>query len=294
MKGFGTDEKVLIRVLTTKDPLQVEAIRTAYSRSIGRDLVKDIESETRGYFEKGLVALCRGPLLHDVHLLREALKGPGTNEGVLNDVLLGRSNADMAAIKSTYSREFRASLESDVKSDLSFKTEQHFMIVLAGNRIEESTPINQQAIEQEVKDLHRATEGQMGTDEMLVCSILSTRSDAQIRAINHTYEQRFRKKFEDVIRSEFSGHMKDALLHQLRSAVDKERNAAILLEDSMAGLGTKDTLLVSRVIRYHWDRNFMAAVKNKYRMLYGKTLGSRIKGETSGDYEKLMLACIGE
>lgn len=88
--------------------------------------------------------------------------------------------------------------------------------------------------------------------------------------------------------------MKDALLYQVRNATDKERNAAILLEDAMAGMGTKDALLVSRVVRYHWDKAFMASVKNKYRMLYGKTLGSRIKGETSGDYEKLMLACIQE
>lgn len=201
MKGFGTDEKALIRVLAPKDPLQIQAIQAAYTRSHNRNLIKDIESETRGYFETGLVSICRGPLMHDVYILRDALKGPGTNEAMLNDVLLGRSNADMAAIKSAYAREFRASLEADVKSDLSFKTEEHFLIVLAGNRIEESTPINSQAIEQEVKDLHRATAGQMGTDEMLVCSILSTRSNAQIQAIASTYEQRFRKKLEDVIRS---------------------------------------------------------------------------------------------
>ena len=200
MKGFGTDEKTLIRVLATKDPLQIEALKDAYARHIGRNLQKDLESETRSWLEKGLVALMRGPLQHDVHLLREAISGPGTNEDVLNDVLLGRSNADLQAIKSMYQREFGRSLEADVKGDLSMKTEQHFMIVLGASRAEDSAPVMPQAVEQEAQELYRATEGKVGTDEILVCSILSTRSDAQIRAISSAYERNFRRRLEDVIR----------------------------------------------------------------------------------------------
>lgn len=49
-------------------------------------------------------------------------------------------------------------------------------------------------------ELYRATEGKVGTDEMMVCSILSTRNDNQIRAINHAYEQKFRRRLEDVIK----------------------------------------------------------------------------------------------
>lgn len=88
--------------------------------------------------------------------------------------------------------------------------------------------------------------------------------------------------------------MRDALLFQLREGVDKYMHAANLLEESMAGMGTKDHLLVARTIRFHWDRNYLANVKAAYQQKYRKSLGSRIKGETSGDYEKLMLACIGE
>lgn len=88
--------------------------------------------------------------------------------------------------------------------------------------------------------------------------------------------------------------MKEALLFQLREGVDKYMHAATLLEDSMAGMGTKDQLLVARVVRFHWDRNYLANVKAAYQQRYGKPLGKRIAGETSGDYKKLMLACIGE
>ncbi|KAI0842194.1 Annexin [Hypoxylon sp. FL0890] len=294
MKGFGTDEKALIRVLCNKDPLQIEAIKSAYFRTFSRSLEKDIVSETRGWFETGLVAIVRGPLLHDVHLLHSAMDGPGTKEKVLNDVLLGRSNADLNAIKSMYQHTFHKSLESQVKGDLSMKTERHFLIVLGANRAEDSAPVIPQAIDQDVMEIYRATEGKLGTDEMMVCSILSTRNDNQIRAINHAYEQKFRRRLEDVIKKEFSGHMEQALLYQLRHAVDKYMHAASLLEDAMAGLGTKDHLLVSRVIRYHWDKQTLANVKGAYQQRYRRSLASRIKGETSGDYQRLMLGCIGE
>ena len=72
--------------------------------------------------------------------------------------------------------------------------------------------------------------------------------------------------------------MEDALIHQLRTATDKAMRDAILLEEAMAGAGTKDALLTQRIIRAHWDRNHIA----------------QVKGETSGDYEKLLVALLGE
>ncbi|KAH6961213.1 hypothetical protein HG530_005001 [Fusarium avenaceum] len=294
MKGFGTDEKALISILANKDPLQIQAISDAFKQRHRRSLVADIQSETSSWFEKALVSLARGPLLSDVHALHDAMSGPGTKEVVLNDVLLGRSNADLNAIKSAYHHTFHDRLEDVVKGDLSFKTERHFMIVLGATRAEDAAPVDPRQVDDDIMQIYKATEGKMGTDEILVCSILSTRNDNQIRAISHGYKQKFNKDLEKVIKSEFSGHMQDALLFQLRNATDKYMHAAQLLEDSMAGMGTKDHLLVSRTIRFHWDRNALNNIKGAYQHRYGKSLGKRISGETSGDYRKTLLAAIGE
>lgn len=294
MKGFGTDEKALIRILATKDPLQMATLRDAYQRIHRRSLEADIKSETGGWVEEGLVALVRGPLMQDVHLLRSAMDGPGTKEKVLNDVLLGRSNADLNAIKSMYQQAFRQRLEDAVRGDLSLKTERHFMIVLQAQRAEDSAPVVKAEIDRDVSDLYNATEGKVGTDEMKVCSILSSRNDNQIRAIAHEYRVKYARSLEDVIKREFSGHMEDALLYQLRHGLDKYMHQAQLLEDAMSGVGTKDHLLVSRVVRSHWVRQNMDNVKGAFQQRYHRSLASRIKGETSGNYERLMLACIGE
>lgn len=201
MKGFGTNEQLLIDVLHMKDPLQVEALKPAFFRLDGRKTLEGaIRDETGSWFQKGLVAIVQGPLLHDCHLLYDAMKGLGTNEKVLNDVLLSRSNADMQAIKGKFQQVFSVSLESMVKDDLSMKTERHFLIVLGATRAEDSAPLIPQEIDRDVDAIYDATEGMVGTDEMKVCSILSTRNDNQIRAIAHTYERKYKRRLEDVIR----------------------------------------------------------------------------------------------
>lgn len=215
MKGFGTDEKTLIRVLIRQDPITAVHLKETYNRRFGRDLEKDIKSETSGWFETGLVALTRGPLMNDVHTLHEAIHGPGTNEELLNDVLLGRSNADLRAVKDAYRRTYNRSLDGDVKGELSLKTDRHFAMVLAANRAEDSTPVIPSEIDKDVLELYKATEGKIGTDELLVCSIISSRNDAQLRAIAQAYEMKFRQRLDKVIQREFSGHMEQACKQQL-------------------------------------------------------------------------------
>lgn len=294
MKGFGTDEKALVLHLADKDPFQVAAINDAYTRHHRRNLVADLKSETSSWFEAGLVACARGPLLHDVHCLFDGMAGPGTKESVLNDVLLGRSNADINAIKSAYRTTFHRDLVAAVKGELSLKTERHFEIVLSAQRAEDAAPVVESDVDRDVDALYAATEGKLGTDEIRVCSILSQRNDNQIRAIADKYHRKYARDLEQVIRKEFSGHMEDALLFQLRRAADKYKHQATLLEEAMKGAGTKDHLLVARVVRAHWDRGNMENVKGAYKHVYRTDLARRIKGETSGDYERLMVACIGE
>lgn len=86
--------------------------------------------------------------------------------------------------------------------------------------------------------------------------------------------------------------MEDALLYMLRGANDRAMRDAMLLEDTMRGVGTKDDLLLNRVVRYHWNRDHMTQVVGAYRHRYHRELSARIKGETSGDYEKALLACL--
>jgi len=292
MKGFGTDEKALIAAMAKKDPLQMETIRQQYDQRLLRNMIQDLEKETSGYFEKGLVEIARGPLVSDCYNLKDAMKGIGTKEVVLDDVLIGRSNADMNAIKQKYQELFKTSLEADLKSDLSAGTEQMYMMIIAARRVEDSHPVIPQEIEQAVTELQAGMGGFASKNVPQVCQILTSKNDAQLKAIAQSYQQRFHKNLDSVIKSAFSGHMEDAIRLLIARANNRAEAEAMRLEDAMAGMGTKDNLLVMRVVRCHWNQQFMTAVSNEYKRVYHKDLVKRIEGETRGDYEQLMVACV--
>lgn len=159
MKGFGTDEKALIQILAPMGPLEINGVKAAFARNHKRDLMKDVHGETSGYFREGLEAIIRGPLEQDCHVLHEGIKGIGTKEDQLDEVLLCRSNADINAIKRHYQQIYNRSLENDLRGDLSGKTERLFDMVIAARRAEESAPVNPQQIEMDVNELYKATEG---------------------------------------------------------------------------------------------------------------------------------------
>ncbi|KAL2001579.1 hypothetical protein VTN02DRAFT_1558 [Thermoascus thermophilus] len=297
MKGFGTDEATLIRILAPLDPLEINALKATYSSHVGRDLYKDVASETSGYLAQGLLAIIEGPLWHEAGLVRDAVDRVGTKEWVLTEVLLGRSNADLDAIKEAYAQRYGGhSLPRDVRDDLSFKTAELFAMVLEGRRREESVPVDPQSVEADARTIHDAPAGGVlgkKKDTTAVCHIFARSSNAELRAIDATFAARFGRPLETHLEKHFSGHMKQALVHMLRSAVDPARRDALLLEESMKGAGTQDARLVERVVRVHWNRAHREHVKRAYAALYGgRSLLERIRGETSGDYRRLMLAML--
>ncbi|KAL4961771.1 annexin [Aspergillus stella-maris] len=292
MKGFGTDEKALIGVLAKLNPGHIAAVRATYKSHIKRDLYSDVKSETSGYFRQGLLAIIDGPLLHDTALAREAVQGIGTKEWLLDDVLLGRSNADLKAIKDSYKHTYNRTLDRDVEADLSFKTKTLYMHVLRANRHEETMGFDPGQIQHDATSIHNATSARIVNNADEVSTIFGSYSNRELVELDIVFQRRYSLTLEAHIEKTFSGHMKDAFLRMLQTAKDPAMRDAVALEECMKGMGTKDEKLVVRVARVHWDRRHLDIVKSAYQHKYGRDLVSRVKGETSGDYQRLLVAML--
>ncbi|KAJ5634773.1 hypothetical protein N7528_002615 [Penicillium herquei] len=287
MKGFGTDEKAIIQTLAPLDPLQVAAVRATYSRHIGRDLYNDVKSETGGYLERGLLSVIEGPLGSDVAWARESVSGIGTKEWLMNEALLGRSNADINAIKTAYHHRYHRSLERDVVDDLSFKTADLFKLVLQARRREDTAaPLPEEVRKEMVKNIKNKQ------DVTKICETIALSSNADLRALDQQCQSMFHHSLEKAVTDQFSEHMKHAFVFMIRSATDPALRDASLLNKAMDGMGTKDEQLVVAIVRLHWNRDHKDQVKRAYRHHYNKDLIDAVRGETSGDYEKLMVALL--
>ncbi|CAD6885550.1 unnamed protein product [Tilletia controversa] len=295
-KGFGTDESALISAIAPLDSWQADTLRHAFKSSTGKDLVAVIEKETSGYFEWVLRAKVLGAVGYDVWLVKNATAGAGTNESLLNEVLLGRSAQDMWHLKQAYVQTYGKPLERVVEDDLSYKTKRLFSMAMQGNVPPDSVPVDQNLVESDVQTLYRAAKG-AGTDEIAISAVLVNRNAAHLTALCLRYEHAHRTKLSKMILSEFSGHMEDALLQIVLAAEGDGRGIerdAKLINDAMAGMGTKDELMITRIVRASWNRPRFEEIKRCYALKYHKKgLANRVKGETSGDYERALLAIIG-
>lgn len=99
------------------------------------------------------------------------------------------------------------------------------------------------------------------------------------------------KDIEQSIKSETSGSFEDALLAIVKCMRNKSAYFAERLYKSMKGLGTDDdTFIRVMVSRAEID---MLDIRANFKRLYGKSLYSFIKGDTSGDYRKVLLILCG-
>jgi len=57
MKGLGTDDSTLIRILATRAEIDLQKIKEDYLKSYKRPLVEVVHSDTSGYYRAFLLSL---------------------------------------------------------------------------------------------------------------------------------------------------------------------------------------------------------------------------------------------
>lgn len=289
MKGLGTDEKTIIQVLGRRTPEEVVTICKTYRHNLGCDLQKELKKETSGNFSKLLVAITTPPADFDAELTHKAIEGLGTDESLLIEVLVGRSNSEIRDIKEAYKVLYGKDISDEVKGDTSGHVKTLFAALLEGCRNE----TGHGNVESDVDALYRAGEGKFGTDEKAIINLLTRCPEEHLRAVFEMYQRRYRADANEVIQKEFSGDLRKALLSVVDCIQNRPRWIARHFEKAMAGLGTDDSKLIRLVTRFRHPA-IMNKVKEAYRLEFDKTLADRIHGETSGDFRKLLLELIGE
>ncbi|XP_062586976.1 annexin A7-like [Saccostrea cucullata] len=211
MKGLGTDEKSIIDILTSRNNEQRQEIKAMFKTMFGKDLVKELKSELSGKFEDVIVGLMMTPVEYDASELKRAMKGVGTDEDAMIEILASRNNAQIRAINETYKKLFKNTLEKDIESD----TSGHFkrlMVSLASAGRMEDQQVDLGKAEQDAKRLHEAGEKKLGTDESVFNSLLVSQSFPQLRAVFEKYKALSGKDIEQSIKSEMSCNLETGML----------------------------------------------------------------------------------
>ncbi|KAJ8286378.1 hypothetical protein GJAV_G00038010 [Gymnothorax javanicus] len=290
MKGAGTDEAAIIEVLAHRTIAQRQLIKQAYKQSVGKDLADDLQSELTGNFEKVVLGLLMEAPKYDAYELRNAMKGAGTEEACLIDILASRTSEEIRTVNAVYKKQYDKTLEDDICGDTSGMFQRVLVSLLTAGR-DESSKVDEALAVQDAKDLYEAGEARWGTDEVKFLTVLNVRNQQHLRRVFQEYLKLSGRDIEDSIKREMSGCLEDAFLAIVKCIRSKPAFFAERLYKSMKGLGTTDSVLIRiMVARAEID---MLDIKAEFLKMYGKTLHSFIKGDTSGDYRKILLELCG-
>lgn len=290
MKGAGTNEATVIEVLAHRTIAQRQRIKEAYKKTVGKDLADDLSSELSGNFEAVVLGLLMLAPVYDAYELRNAIKGAGTEEACLIDILASRTNKEIKVISDVYKKEYGKDLEDDVCGDTSGMFKRVLVSLLTAGR-DEGNEVDAALASQDAKEIYEAGEAHWGTDEVKFLTVLCVRNRNHLLRVFDEYQKISGRDIEESIKREMSGSLEDAFLAIVKCIRNKPAFFAERLYKSMKGLGTTDSVLIRIMVsRAEID---MLDIKAQFLKMYGKTLHSFIKGDTSGDYRKILLELCG-
>ncbi|XP_076018944.1 annexin A6 isoform X2 [Genypterus blacodes] len=325
MKGLGTADDTLIRIMICRSEIDMLDIRECFRLRYEKSLYNMIKEDTSGDYKRTLLNLCGGdddlageffpeaaqiaykmwelsamtkiqlkPTLRpasscdpsaDAQALRKAMKGFGTDEDAIIDIIAQRSNAQRQEIRQTFKSLLGRDLMKDLKSELSKNLERVIIALML-------TPA-----EFDAKMMQKAMEG-AGTDEHALIEILVTRTNEEIQAMNVAYKHGYKKSLEDAIRSDTSGHFCRILVSLVQGAredgpVDDERANADAQELADACIAESDDMEM-KFMSILCTRSFphLRKVFQEFVRCSNKDIEQIIKKEMSGDVRNAFFAIV--
>ncbi|XP_015178427.1 PREDICTED: annexin B9-like isoform X1 [Polistes dominula] len=222
----------------------------------------------------------------DAEVIRKAMKGFGTDEKAIINVLANRSNLQRQEIASQFKTLYGKDMIKDLKSELSGNFEKLVLAMMM--------PLPQFY----AKELHNAMAG-IGTDECVLIEILCTMSNHEIRIIKEAYEAMYGRSLEDDLRSDTSGNFKRLMVSLCCANRDESfdvdpasalEDAKVLLQAGELRFGTDESMFNAILVQRNVPQ--LKQIFREYEGITGHTIEAAIENEFSGDIKKGLLAIV--
>ena len=221
----------------------------------------------------------------DCRALRAAMKGIGTDEAAIINILTSRPNAHRYMLKHRYKALLGRDLIKDLKDELSGHFEDVCIALL------------ESPYELDCRSLYEAM-ARLGTNEATLIEIVATRPTYQLYQDKILFQQMYGKDLVRYVESETSGHFRKVLVAMLqcqRHEVDYPINEQELrmeaqrLYSAGAGRWGTDESVFTQIFATRSPVE-IAAIASFYQQIAGVDLYTSLKKEFSGNVEKLLKA----
>ncbi|PON81883.1 Annexin [Trema orientale] len=284
------DEAAIISILAHRNANQRSSIRQTYFETYGEDLLKALDSELSGDFGRAVHLWTLHPAERDALVAYEAIRKNTTSSYyVLLEIASARTSRELFQARENYHARFKRSLEEDVAHHTTGDFRKLLVPLVSAYRYD-GPEVNMGLANSEAIILHEKILEKADNHEELI-RILTTRSKAQLSAtLNH-----YKDQFGNNINKDLKTDPKDDFLALLRTTIkcltSPEKYFEKVVRFSIKGLGTDEEAL-TRVVVTRAEVDMKRVIEEYYRR-NSVPLETDIKGDTSGDYERMLLALLG-
>ncbi|GAA0153251.1 calcium-binding protein [Lithospermum erythrorhizon] len=287
--GWGTNEDLIINILSHRNAAQRNAIRQAYAETHGEDLLKALDKELTSDFERAILLWTLESSERDAYLANESTKRWTSSNQVLMEIACTRSPKDLVLVREAYHARYKKSLEEDVAYHTKGDCRKLLVPLVTAYRYP-GDEANLVLAKTEAKLIHEKIHDKAFSDDDII-RIISTRSKAQINATLNQYKNLFENDVEKDLEAECENDFVALLTSTIQCLAYPEKYFEKVLRDSINKRGTEEWDL-TRVVTTRAEVD-LKIIKDEYQRRNSVPLDRAIVKDTGGDYEKMLLALMG-
>jgi len=291
-KRIGVHEDDIIEILCNRSNAQRLEIAENYKGLYGEDMYDRLDKIRRKDLRRLLKGLARSPAEYAARQLRKAMKGVGTDESTLIEIICTKTNGQLEVIKETYTEIFDRDLEDDVCRETRGDFKHLLVAVLQCEREEGVDEIDEDEAEADAQALFDAGEDRWGTDESVFTQILAHKSWLQLRVIMQKYEDIAGNTLEEAIESECRGDLRSGYKAIVRLAKNPAYFYARQIYKAMKGIGTEEEDIFRYIVST--SETILGNIKDQFEEDQGKSLEDALDGDFRGDCCDALLKVVAD
>uniref|UniRef100_A0AAZ3RIU1 Annexin n=1 Tax=Oncorhynchus tshawytscha TaxID=74940 RepID=A0AAZ3RIU1_ONCTS len=287
VKTKGVDELTIIDILTRRSYSQRREIAFEYEKRSKKDMITALKGALSGSLEAVILGLMKSTAQYDASEIKGSIKGLGTDEETLIEMVCSRSAEELVEIKRVYKELFKKELEKDVAGDTSGDFRSLLLALVQAKRDEPSNIVDYEKIDQDARALYEAGVKRKGTDVATWITIMSERSVPHLQKVFDRYKSYSPYDMQESIRKEVKGDLEKSFL-TLGNILHIIYLHSIIYT---SGKSAKEKV-VTRIVVSRCEVDLMK-IRTEFKKLNQKSLYQTITEHTKGDYQKVLLSLCG-
>lgn len=277
------DENTITEITMNHSNAERVKLRSDYKAKFNRELLDDLKKYTSSDLSTLLISIYRDPVEYDAELLYRAMKGIGTDDDIVIEVISFRSFERLSQIKQKFQELYGNDLVKEIESETSGEYRTALKNLLETERSKNQNP--------DLDNCKKIAEELNNANESVFVKYFTSLSTEELILVGKEYHKAYKKNLVQLVESKTSGDLQKLLKNIMYGLISPSEYFARQIATAVKGVGTNDTQLIRSVVS-RADED-MKLIKRYYKKLFQKEMAEEVKADTSGNYQKILLFLIG-